>query len=200
MPIYKPRGMPFWLAERAPDSLGGGALATDAPWEPSSLQRGMLALLGTTEPMSFAGLAAAFPGTDIEGDLEQLIRMGKLRRTGDSSQLVTTERIALGYPAMSAIPTKVRKAVRFRDFDRCVSCSSGSASDIHHRMRRREGGHALSVIILLCRTCHEKAHANPTWARERGIIVPTWRVPQAVPLKIVEGLDSFSTTKAVLSG
>ena len=90
MPIYKPRSMPFWLAERAPDSLGAGALATDAPWEPSSLQRGMLALLGSTQPMSFAGLHAAFPGTDIEGDLEQLIRMGKLRRTGDSSQLVTT--------------------------------------------------------------------------------------------------------------
>jgi hypothetical protein len=40
---------------------------------------------------------------------------------------------------------------------------------------------------LLCRTCHEKAHANPTWARKRGIIVPTWREPQGVPLKSWRG-------------
>lgn len=90
MPIYKPRGLPFWLAETAPQSLGGGALATDAPWEPTSLQRGILALCGSASSMSVRGLEAAFPGVDIENDLEQLIRMGKLRKAGDSSELVTT--------------------------------------------------------------------------------------------------------------
>jgi hypothetical protein len=84
---------------------------------------------------------------------------------------------------LSAIPTKVRAAVRFREFNRCLVCSSGNATDIHHRMRRREGGHSLSVCILLCRTDHEKVHANPTWARERGLIVPTWRDASTVPVK-----------------
>jgi hypothetical protein len=37
--------------------------------------------------MSLAGLRASFPGVDVESDLEQLVRMGKLRMVGE---LVTT--------------------------------------------------------------------------------------------------------------
>lgn len=41
-------------------------------------------------------------------------------------------------------------------------------------MRRREGGHSLANCILLCRTDHSRAHANPEWGRLKGLIIPTW--------------------------
>lgn len=88
---------------------------------------------------------------------------------------------------MSKIPTKVREAVKFRDFGRCCRCSSGSANEIHHRMRRREAGHTLSTCILLCGECHRWAHANPSKARETGYIVPTWGDTLSTPLHTWRG-------------
>lgn len=41
-------------------------------------------------------------------------------------------------------------------------------------MRRRDGGHAIENLVLLCRTCHSWAHANPAGARKYGFIVSAW--------------------------
>lgn len=71
---------------------------------------------------------------------------------------------------MSDIPQKVRIVVDAREQGRCLRCG-GRGTDIHHRKRRREGGHGLANCILLCRTCHQWAHANPLLAREQGFIV-----------------------------
>lgn len=68
------------------------------------------------------------------------------------------------------IPGDARQAVYARDMGTCIRCGC-SGSDIHHRMRRREGKHALSNLILLCAPDHREVHANPAWARERGLIV-----------------------------
>lgn len=57
------------------------------------------------------------------------------------------------------------------------------SSAIHHRMRRREAGHPLWCLISLCGTCHRWAHANPTAAREKGFIIPTYeKEPEKVPV------------------
>ena len=40
-----------------------------------------------------------------------------------------------------------------------------------HRIRRREGGHAISNGIRGCRTCHARCHREPMWAMERGYIL-----------------------------
>lgn len=71
------------------------------------------------------------------------------------------------------IPTKVRVTVDERENRQCLRCGA-RGREIHHRMRRREGGHALSVCILLCSACHRWAHANPIAARAGGFIIPTW--------------------------
>lgn len=86
---------------------------------------------------------------------------------------------------MSKIPRKAREAVRKRDL-RCVVCMS-QGYDIHHRQRRREGGHGLDNMILLCRSCHERAHKHPEWARERGFIVSVYSDPGETPLKTYSG-------------
>lgn len=88
---------------------------------------------------------------------------------------------------MSDIPRAVRAAVKGRERGLCLNCSSGRASQIHHRLRRREGGHALSVCILVCATCHYEAHHNVAWARRRGLIVPTYADPLVVPVKSWRG-------------
>lgn len=68
------------------------------------------------------------------------------------------------------IPKEIRDAVHERERDMCIRCGT-AGSDIHHRKRRRDGGHSRPNCILLCRVCHQEAHANPAWARERGLIV-----------------------------
>lgn len=86
----------------------------------------------------------------------------------------------------SAIPMSVRKFVTDRD-RLCVRCG-GAPSDIHHRQRRREGGHALCNVVRLCRTCHSWAHAHPEEARKTGFIVSLYEDDvTSVPIKAFWG-------------
>lgn len=71
---------------------------------------------------------------------------------------------------MSAIPTKAREVVRERQLGQCARCGSRYA-EIHHRQRRREGGHGYANLVGLCGTDHKWAHANPVPAKEQGYIV-----------------------------
>lgn len=89
LPLYKPRGMPFWCAEKAPDSLPVSVAFETGAWEPTTLQQGILALVGS-EPLPYSNLAAAFPGQDIVDDFAQLIRIGKLHRSGPDGALIET--------------------------------------------------------------------------------------------------------------
>ena len=81
---------------------------------------------------------------------------------------------------MSAIPAAKRRAVETRDGG-CVVCGM-APYDVHHRMRRREGGHRLSGLVALCRTHHAEVHANPTLGRAWGLIVPTWGDTLTTPI------------------
>lgn len=89
------------------------------------------------------------------------------------------------------IPTAVRTAVDERDRRQCLRCGLRSRAQ-HHRIRRRDGGHPLSVVISLCNACHSWAHANPTEAKAGGFIVPPWGDdPETVPLKSYMGWISL---------
>jgi len=71
------------------------------------------------------------------------------------------------------IPTAVRTTVDERENRQCLRCGAAGREQ-HHRMRRREGGHAISNVILLCFRCHRWAHSRPVAARAEGFIIPTW--------------------------
>ena len=78
------------------------------------------------------------------------------------------------------IPSKVRKLIHERDNGQCKRCGM-RGSEIHHRKRRRDGGHRPSNLVLLCHQCHAYVTAHPEDAVKFGWIVPTWAEPAEVP-------------------
>lgn len=92
---------------------------------------------------------------------------------------------------MSAIPTAIRDKVWARQNRQCCRCG-GRGYEIHHRKRRREGGHSLGNCIGLCGTCHRWAHANPDKAKEQGYITGiSVDDPSTVPIQTFMGLVLF---------
>lgn len=91
------------------------------------------------------------------------------------------------------IPTKAREVVRARQLDQCARCGNTYA-ELHHRMRRREGGHGYENLVGLCSTDHRWVHKYPKAAQEQGYIIPT-HAPDisAVPLKSFMGMVLFTT-------
>lgn len=71
------------------------------------------------------------------------------------------------------IPTAARQALQERDRGQCVRCGA-KAREVHHRQRRREGGHELHNLVSLCPRCHRFAHARPSEARQGGFIVSVY--------------------------
>lgn len=101
---------------------------------------------------------------------------------------------------MSAIPTKARQVVRERQGGQCIRCGV-PYTDLHHRQRRRDGGHSYENLIGLCRTDHNWVHANPARAKELGYIVaPGITEVTDVPVKTFAGWvwlgEDGSTTPA----
>lgn len=85
------------------------------------------------------------------------------------------------------IPTKVRLGVDVRDRRQCVRCGLASR-ELHHRQRRREGGHGYDVVVSTCSACHRFIHANPYRAQWEGFIVPTWVTEVwKVPIRAFDG-------------
>lgn len=85
---------------------------------------------------------------------------------------------------MSAIPTKNVTLIKDRAGVLCEHCHARPAAETHHRMRRRDGHHAVSNLIRLCRECHSRAHANPRWAYSVGLIIPALRKPPLKPEEV----------------
>ena len=84
---------------------------------------------------------------------------------------------------MSKIPEKARALVAVRSMGRCERCGM-RGSEIHHRLRRRDGGHPVGILVNLCGTCHRWAHANPVAAKATGFIIGPWHAdPNSVPIK-----------------
>lgn len=83
----------------------------------------------------------------------------------------------------------VREVIWERQGGACGSCGTGMHPEgmhAHHRTRRRDLGWCPCNIIGLHGDCHviapEAVHQRVTWARERGLIVPTWDDPRDVPV------------------
>lgn len=91
------------------------------------------------------------------------------------------------------IPTKAREVVRERQGGQCARCGN-RATALHHRKRRREGGHGYENLVALCNTCHTFVHANPVVAIEQGYIVPIHVEDiAAVPVKSFMGWVLFDS-------
>lgn len=52
----------------------------------------------------------------------------------------------------------IRTAVKNRDNNQCVVCSSNKRLEAHHITYKRLGNEKLSDLITLCRNCHQAIH------------------------------------------
>ena len=63
--------------------------------------------------------------------------------------------------------------------------------DRHHRLHRPFGEDAPTNLVMLHPDCHTVApqavHMRPTWARSRGLIVPSWSDPATTGLWLPDG-------------
>lgn len=51
----------------------------------------------------------------------------------------------------------------------CERCGISAVADIHHRLRRSQGGtNRLSNLAGLCAHCHQRTHNNPAQSYEAG--------------------------------
>jgi hypothetical protein len=88
------------------------------------------------------------------------------------------------------IPDGARATVAARSGGRCelgleAAGCTGAATDVHHRQRRREGGHAVVNLLHLCRGCHTWVTEHPAAARELGAIVSVYADPATTPAYLV---------------
>ena len=84
VPISKPRGRPFWRAQKAPESLEDEVWAPDPDWGPNARQKAILrALAAHKAPMPIADLLAAFD-EPINEDLGELARYRKVARDAEN--------------------------------------------------------------------------------------------------------------------
>jgi 5-methylcytosine-specific restriction endonuclease McrA len=89
------------------------------------------------------------------------------------------------------IPTKAREVVRARQEGACLRCGN-TYTALHHRMRRREGGHSYENLVGVCGTCHNWAHKHPQAAQQAGYIIPiSVDDISAVPIKAYYGWVTF---------
>lgn len=96
----------------------------------------------------------------------------------------------------TAIPTAARNAVRHRQQGQCARCGA-RYGEVHHRQRRREGGHRWSNLVGLCGTCHRWVHANPDEAKSKGYIVHIADNPEETPIATFMGLMLFDDDGSV---
>lgn len=82
VPITKPRGRPFWKAQKSPETLEDEVWAPDVQWEPSERQVAILTMLeGNGGPMHVVNLMSAFPGQPITRDLSELVLQQRIVRS-----------------------------------------------------------------------------------------------------------------------
>jgi 5-methylcytosine-specific restriction endonuclease McrA len=90
------------------------------------------------------------------------------------------------------IPTKARELVRERQGGQCWRCGN-TYTALHHRMRRREGGHGVQNLVGVCGTCHNWVHKHPAAATEQGYIIPIHVTDiSATPIKAFFGWVTFT--------
>ena len=80
---------------------------------------------------------------------------------------------AVGRPAATAAEwTAIRRIVLARAHWACQACGSRAPLDVHHVLKRAQGGSDFDLdhLLALCRACHERTDAP--YARGRLVVTP----------------------------
>lgn len=115
-------------------------------------------------------------------------RGAQLRRTGftpaQRATRLTRAVTARKRAKVSPEETAARKTVALRSQGICEGCGQRPAHDWAHRVGRgQQGAWCASNGLHLCNPggCHDRAHASPLWARERGWILLSTQNPEREP-------------------
>ena len=53
----------------------------------------------------------------------------------------------------------------------CEVCMKAKSTDIHHKAGRGKYYLDTESWLSTCRSCHDKIHREPKWAREKGFLI-----------------------------
>jgi len=53
----------------------------------------------------------------------------------------------------------------------CEVCGKEKSKDVHHRKGRGKYYLDEDTWLATCRSCHDRIHKNPIWARENGFLL-----------------------------
>ena len=53
----------------------------------------------------------------------------------------------------------------------CEVCADKKSTDVHHRLGRGKYYLDKATWLSVCRSCHERIHAEPKWSRENGYLL-----------------------------
>jgi 5-methylcytosine-specific restriction endonuclease McrA len=94
----------------------------------------------------------------------------------------------------TGIPASVRAGVLARAGGLCEGCGhplEAAGTHLHHRIRRRDGGHTFDNLVALHPLCHVlgplAVHERVKWARARGLTVRVSVELAAAPLVLPSG-------------
>lgn len=84
---------------------------------------------------------------------------------------------------------RMRPLVRQRSGGQCEARFSGrctgTATHVHHRKRRSQGGtNELPNLLDTCHSCHQTIHMRPADAYERGLLVRPWDDPIQIKVTV----------------
>ena len=53
----------------------------------------------------------------------------------------------------------------------CEVCMKAASTDVHHKAKRGKNYLEVDTWLSTCRSCHDKIHREPAWAREKGYLI-----------------------------
>ncbi|NIR58219.1 MAG: HNH endonuclease, partial [Gammaproteobacteria bacterium] len=157
--------------------LRGGTAEGDAGRAPNQVRMTVCERCGATERQAGAeGLVAVHP------------------RVGEAA-LCDAQVLREGERAAQTVPPKTRRAVLQRDENKCAvpGCRHASFVDVHHVIRRADGGtHDASNLVTLCSVHHDAAH-------EGLLVIRPGAEPETFRFERADG-QSYGTITKELSG
>ena len=91
-------------------------------------------------------------------------RRKPLKRKAPMKRISKTRSVAL------KIYSKLRENF-LQELPICEVCGKAKSTDVHHRKGRGKFYLDVESWLSTCRSCHDRIHTSPIWARENGYLL-----------------------------